>query len=86
MKKRNSLIELYRFLFALNVLKGHGMFPYQGPYFGPASISVEFFFVLSGFLLLGSIKKYLDLPFLKAFPKFIISKMKKMILKSILVL
>ena len=84
MKKRNSLIELYRFLFALNVLKGHGMFPYQGPYFGPASISVEFFFVLSGFLLLGSIKKYLDLPFLKAFSRFIFSKIKPLIIPLII--
>lgn len=56
MKKRNSLIEFYRFIFAINVVKSHGMFPYNGPYIGPGRISVEFFFILTGFLLMPSIK------------------------------
>ena len=59
MRKRNSLIELYRFLFALNVLKSHGFFPNTGPYFEPGRISVEFFFVLTGFLLIRLINKYM---------------------------
>ncbi len=50
MKKRNSLIELYRFLFAMNVLVCHGFYPVDTEHFGPDRISVEFFFVLSGFL------------------------------------
>lgn len=56
--KRNSLIEFLRFFFALNVVKNHGYFPYQGPYFTPGRISVEFFFILSGYLFAKSIYKY----------------------------
>ena len=65
MKKRNSLIEFYRFIFAMNVVKNHGYFPYQGSYFSPGRISVEFFFVLSGLFLRKSIDKYMNLPFWK---------------------
>ena len=65
MKKRNSLIEFYRFIFAMNVVKNHGYFPYQGSYFSPGSISVEFFFVLSGWFLRKSIDKYTNISFWK---------------------
>ena len=65
MRKKNSLIEFYRFLFAMNIVKNHGYFPYQGKYFSPEHISVEFFFTLSGFLLRRSIDKYLSLPYWK---------------------
>ena len=65
MKKRNSLIELYRFLFSMNVVKNHGYFPYQGKYFTPGRISVEFFFVLSGWFLVKSIDKFVDMPYFK---------------------
>jgi len=65
MKKKNSLIEFYRFIFSMNVVKGHGYFPYRGPLFAPARISVEFFFVLSGFFLVKSIDKYRKYPFWK---------------------
>ena len=65
MKKRNSLIELYRFIFAMNVVKNHGFFPYQGKLFGPENLSVEFFFVLSGFFIRTSFDKYINLPYFK---------------------
>lgn len=65
MKKKNSFIELYRFIFSLNVVKNHGYFPYQGRYFHPGRISVEFFFVLSGWFLRKSLNKYTDLPYWK---------------------
>ena len=65
MKKKNSLIELYRFIFAMNVVKNHGYFPYRGQYFSPGRISVEFFFVLSGRFLIKTIDKYRDYPFFK---------------------
>ena len=64
-KKRNSLIEFYRFFFAMNIVKNHGYFPYQGKYFSPGRISVEFFFILSGFLLRRSFNKYITLPYFK---------------------
>ena len=78
MKKRNSLIELYRFIFAINVVKNHGFLPYQGPYFGPGRISVEFFFVLTGFLLLKSINKFTNMPYKEGIFKFIVAKLKSL--------
>ena len=63
--KKNSLIEFCRFFFAMNIVKNHGYFPYQGKYFSPGRISVEFFFILSGFLLRRSIDKYINLPYFK---------------------
>ena len=64
-KKKNSLIEFYRFFFAMNVVKNHGYFPYQGKYFSPEHISVEFFFILGGFFLRKSFEKYLGLSYFK---------------------
>lgn len=65
MRKRNSLIELYRFIFAINVVKNHGFFPYQGKYFGPENLSVEFFFILSGWFIRTSFDKFINLPYFK---------------------
>lgn len=65
MKKRNSLIELYRFLFSMIIVKYHGFFPYQGAYFGPGRICVEFFFVLSGWFMLKTIDKYCEMSYWK---------------------
>lgn len=64
-KQRNSLIELYRFIFAFNVVKNHGYFPYQGCFFSPGRISVEFFFILSGWFMIKNISKYDDQSFFK---------------------
>ena len=72
--KRNSLIELYRFLFAMNVVKNHGYFPYQGKYFRPGRISVEFFFVLSGWFLVKSVEKYMSMPYWKGLYRMIKNK------------
>ena len=74
MKKRNGLLELYRFIFAINVLKSHSMFPYTGKYFGYGHLSVEFFYILTGYFLLRSIDKYLNEPFLKGLFKLLKSK------------
>lgn len=73
--KRNGLIELYRFLFAVNVVKGHGLFILDSPYFGPARISVEFFFILSGFLFASYLEKNKSLPFKKDLIKLLRSKL-----------
>lgn len=75
MQKRNDLIEFYRFLFAMNVVKNHGYFPYQGSYFSPGRISVEFFFVLSGWFLVKSLDKYMHLPYWKGLFLFIKNKL-----------
>lgn len=75
MKKRNSLIELYRFLFSLNVVKSHSLFPYRGPYFSPGRVSVEFFFVLSGYLFARSQEKWRTLPMREALRALLRSKL-----------
>ena len=80
MKKRNSLIELYRFIFAINVIKSHGFLPYNGAYLGPGRISVEFFFVLTGFLLLPSVLKYTDEPYKKGIFHFMKAKIKAILI------
>lgn len=76
MKKRNSLIELYRFFFALNVVKNHGFFPEGFNYFSPGRVSVEFFFVLSGYLFLRTLDKLSELPLRESVPKLIVGKLK----------
>lgn len=83
-KKRNSLIELYRFLFALNVMIGHGLFPIKTEHFGPDRISVEFFFVLSGFLLYNSLEKYKEMSLPKAIKTMVISKMKPLLIPTVI--
>ena len=49
----------------MNVVKNHGFFPYQGKLFGPENISVEFFFILSGWFIRSSFDKYINLPYFK---------------------
>ncbi len=61
-KGRNGLIDLYRFLLALVVVKSHGLFVISSPYFGPGCVCVEFFFVLSGFLFMSFLQKSKDQP------------------------
>lgn len=62
--KRNSLIELYRFLFAMWVVYYHGYFflP-KTAFFSNGRIAVDFFFILSGLFLMGGIKKSAQMPF-----------------------
>ena len=83
-KKRNSLIELYRFLFAFNVIIGHGLFPIDIPYFGPDRISVEFFFILSGYLFAFSLEKYRKMPLKYAVRTMLASKIKPLLVPLII--
>ncbi len=84
MKKRNSLIELYRFLFAMNVVVGHGLFPVQQEHFRTERVSVEFFFILSGFLFCGFLKKLSDMKPLQAVRTTLISKLKPLMVPVII--
>lgn len=59
-KERNGLIDLYRFLLSLVVVKSHSLFVVGGPYFGPGRVCVEFFFVLSGYLFFSFLEKSKD--------------------------
>ena len=65
-KKRNSLVELYRFLFAMWVVYYHGYFflP-KDSHFSGGYIAVDFFFILTGFFVMGLIKKESEKPFFK---------------------
>lgn len=83
-KKRNSLIELYRFFFAFNVIIGHGLFPIDIPYFGPARISVEIFFILSGFLFFTSLKKLENMRIESAVTTMLISKLKPLLVPMVI--
>ena len=83
-KKRNSLIELYRFLFAFNVIIGHGLFPIDISYFGPARISVEFFFILSGYLFYRSLEKYRDMQLGSAVAAMLSGKIKPILIPMIM--
>lgn len=74
MKKRNSMVELYRFIFAFTVLKFHGFVPLQTPYFTTGRLAVEFFFILSGFLLIKSFNKFNDVKIHKSIFQFTWSK------------
>ncbi len=76
MKKRNSLIEFYRFFFAINVVKNHGFCPWEIPYMSPGRVSVEFFFILSGYLFLSYLERTKDEPLKKGVLSLICNKMK----------
>lgn len=75
---RNGLLELYRFLFALWVVYYHGFFITKGAYFNHGYISVEFFFILSGFFLISSFKKLDAIPTHTALFKLIWSRIKSL--------
>lgn len=75
---KNSIMELLRFLFSLWVLYFHGYVPYRNELFSDGKLSVEFFFVLSGFFLVRSMKKYESLPFLKGLSTFLFHRFKSL--------
>ena len=84
MKKQNSLIELYRFFFALNVVKSHGFFPEGLHYFSPGRVSVEFFFVLSGYLFWRTLEKLRDLPLRESLPRLVVGKLRPLLFPLVL--
>ena len=73
---RNSLLELYRFLFAMWVVWYHGYFLFSNQFFDDGYMAVEFFFILSGFYLLKNVNKYADQPFFVGLFKMIWGKVK----------
>lgn len=77
-KEKNALIELYRFFFALWVVYYHGFFFMKNQFFNHGYISVEFFFILSGYYLIKSIDKFKDMPLLKGVSKFCLKRVKSL--------
>lgn len=73
-KGRNSLIELYRFLFAIWVFYYHAhLFDEHLP-FAHGYLAVEFFFILSGFYLIKSVEKYNTKPYLSSLGHFLLKR------------
>lgn len=57
-KKRNGLLELYRLFFCFWVMHHHEFFFFENNgEFSVAPLAVDFFFILSGFFLLQSMRK-----------------------------
>lgn len=74
--KRNSFLELYRFLFAMWVVWYHGFFLFKNEYFDDGYLAVEFFFLLSGFYYLKTLDKHKQSPFFVGLNKMVWSKIK----------
>lgn len=62
---KNGLIELFRFLCSLWVAYYHKFWPVISEYFAGVNVSVDFFFILSGFFFLKSMAKYRERPTLE---------------------
>ena len=62
---KNGLIELFRFLCSVWVAYFHGFSPILSDKFDGVNISVDFFFMVSGFFFLKSIEKYKDKHYLE---------------------
>ena len=77
-RAKNSIIELLRFLFSLWVLYFHDYVPYQNEMFSDGKLAVEFFFVLSGFYLVRSMKKYDSQPVFKGLFTFLKQRFKSL--------
>ena len=72
---RNGLIDLYRFLLSLVVVKSHSLFIVGGSYFGPGRVCVEFFFVLSGYLFASFLQKTRELSLKDSLLRLVRSKL-----------
>lgn len=75
---KNSLIEFYRYLFAMWVVWYHSFFVFKNQYFNHGYIAVEFFFILSGFYLLKSINKYNHKSIFKGLGDFLWKRIKSL--------
>ncbi len=59
-------------------MKNHSLLPYSGSLFGPGRVSVEFFFVLSGYLFIRSLDRWRELPMKKALGGMLLSYLPKL--------
>ena len=83
-KGRNGLIDLYRFLLSLVVVKSHSLFVIGSPYFGPGRVCVEFFFVLSGYLFMSFLQKSKDQPIKESLSKLYKSKISPLLIPVVI--
>jgi peptidoglycan/LPS O-acetylase OafA/YrhL len=80
-KKRNGLLEIYRFFLCFMPLYYHNFFFLQRNYdiFEVPELAVDFFFMLSGFFLMRSMRKLKDEPVFAGFGKIMYGRVKPMI-------
>lgn len=74
---RNSLIELYRFFFAIWVVYYHDyLIMPKSSLFNHGYLAVDFFFILSGFFLLSGLSKYFNMSCFKGLFCFVWKRIK----------
>ena len=80
--KRNGLLEIYRFILCFWPLYFHNYFLVRWDYtrFSVAELSVDFFFMLSGFFLLSAIRKLKDEKVFQGMIKLIYGRLKPMMI------
>lgn len=72
--KRNSLIEIFRFVFAFFIIFYHELFIVEIPLFSRANYVVDFFFIITGMYMTKILAKYDDLPTLKGCYRLLIDR------------
>lgn len=79
-KKRNGLLELYRFILCFWPLYYHNFFFWERDYgkFTVAELAVDFFFMLSGFFLMRAMRREKETPILKGTVKIMLGRVKPM--------
>jgi len=76
-KKRNGLLELYRLFFCFWVMHHHDFFFFKNNGgFPDALLAVDFFFILSGFFLIRSMRKMQEKPSFVGMAKLVWSRVK----------
>lgn len=80
-KQRNGILEIYRLIIIFWVLFHHEFFFFynNGNVFSRASLAADFFFVISGFFLLRSMKKLKDEPLSQGLKKLLASRTKPLL-------
>ena len=80
-KKRNGLLEIYRFIICFLPLYYHNYFFFARDYskFPICELAVDFFFMLSGFFLMRIFRKEKDTPILKSLGKIMLGRVKPML-------
>ena len=79
-KKRNGLLEIYRFILCFWPLYHHNFFFFERDYsiFTVAELAVDFFFMLSGFFLMRAMRRLKDEPVLRGMSKLMLGRTKSM--------
>ena len=81
MKKRNGLLEIYRFMLCFVPLYYHSFFYFERNYeiFTVPELTVDFFFMLSGFFLMNSMRRLKDEKTFAGMVKIMFGRVKPML-------